>query len=157
MKAYFKKLFTYNHWANELILNSLESNGFNSADEAVKIYSHVINAQYIWFSRITGKKEFHKPVWSVHELSDIRNFLPENFALWMNYIDQLTDEELKRVINYSNSEGHQFYNEVGDMLPHLVNHASYHRGQVNKLIRQNGFTPVNGDYITWCRTVKYEI
>ncbi len=156
MKSYFKKLFTYNNWANETILGSLESGGFTAADEAVKIYSHVINAQYIWFSRITGRKELHKPVWSVHELADIKNFLPENFALWLDYIDSLTEDELQRNITYANSEGHQFYNVVGDMLPHLVNHASYHRGQVNKLIRQRGFTPINGDYITWCRSVKYK-
>lgn len=154
MKAYFHKLFTYNHWANETTLQTLKSNNIQDG-EAVKIFSHVINAQYIWFSRITGNKELHKPVWSVHSLETIGTYLPENFSLWMDYIDALIEEELGRTINYSNSEGHQFHNVVGDMLPHLVNHASYHRGQVAKLVRQAGFAPTNTDYITWCRTVKY--
>lgn len=156
MNAYFKKLFTYNHWANETLLDSLTKGNFDPNDETIKIFSHVINAQYIWYSRITGKKELHKPVWSLHTLADIKSFLPENLNLWMHYIASLTEAELDRTIYYSNSEGHQFENKVEDMLPHLVNHASYHRGQVNKLIRQAGIPPVNGDYITWCRTVKYE-
>jgi uncharacterized damage-inducible protein DinB len=155
MNAYFKKLFTYNHWANQVILDSLEKYNIPADSEAIKIFSHVINAQYIWFSRIKNDKSFHKAVWSTHSLEAIKNFLPENFALWLSYIEQLNEVEMGRKIQYSNSEGHAFENIVADMLPHIVNHASYHRGQVNKLIRQAGFSPINNDYITWCRTVEY--
>ena len=117
-KNYFIRLFKYNHWANTIIANLIEEKKINNED-ALKIFSHVVNAQYIWLSRITGNKELHKPVWSLHSIQDIKKFLPENLKLWMSYLNDLNETELNRSISYSNSEGHSFNNTVSDMLPHL--------------------------------------
>jgi uncharacterized damage-inducible protein DinB len=153
MQQYFIKLFQYNDWANNLILDTLSKNEIKDP-EVYKIFSHVINAQFIWMSRISGNKAIHKPVWSVHPLEDLKKFSKESTGLWLEYLSKLEDKELQRSISYSNSEGASFENTVGDMLPHIVNHASYHRGQVNKLIRREGLPVHNTDFITWRRTVK---
>jgi uncharacterized damage-inducible protein DinB len=153
MKEYFTRLFKYNDWANNLVLDTLSAHTFKDA-EIFKIFSHVINAQFIWMSRITGKKELHKPVWSLHSLTDLKKFSKESTVLWLDYLSRPDEKELQRSISYSNSEGQAFSNTVSDMLPHIVNHASYHRGQVNKLIRRDGFPVHNTDYITYRRTVK---
>ena len=153
MKEYFIRLFKYNDWANNLVLDTLSKNSVKDPD-IFKIFSHVINAQFIWMSRITGNKEIHKPVWSLHSLKDLKEFSKESTQLWLNYLSKLDEKELQRSISYSNSEGHAFSNTVMDMLPHIVNHASYHRGQVNKLIRREGFPVNNTDYITYRRMVK---
>ncbi len=39
---------------------------------------------------------------------------------------------------------------LGDTLRHVVNHATYHRGQTTTLIRQLGGTPATSDYFTYC-------
>ncbi len=153
MREYFINLFKYNDWANELILDTLSKNDIKDPD-VYKIFSHVINAQFIWMSRITGKKEIHKPVWSVHSLQDLKQFSKESTRLWLEYLANLDHAEMARSISYSNSEGQAFQNTVSDMLPHIVNHASYHRGQVNKLMRREGIQVNNTDFITWRRTVK---
>jgi uncharacterized damage-inducible protein DinB len=153
MREYFTRLFKYNDWANELILDTLSKNDIKDP-EVYKIFSHVINAQFIWMSRITGNKAIHKAVWSQHSLEDLKKFSKESTTMWMDYLSKLEDKELQRSISYSNSEGTSFENTVGDMLPHIVNHASYHRGQVNKLIRREGLPVHNTDFITYRRMVK---
>jgi uncharacterized damage-inducible protein DinB len=153
MREYFIRLFKYNNWANELVLDTLSRNTFRDP-EIFKIFSHVMNAQFIWMSRISGDKNLHKPVWSQHSLEDLKKFSKESSALWLDYLSKLDEKELQRSISYSNSEGQAFSNTVSDMLPHIVNHASYHRGQVNKLIRREGFPVHNTDYITYRRVVK---
>jgi uncharacterized damage-inducible protein DinB len=154
MKEYFTRLFKYNDWANDLILDTLSKNPNIKDPDVYKIFSHVINAQFIWMSRISGNKEIHKPVWSLHSLEDLKKFSKESTKLWLTFLSKLDEKELGRSISYSNSEGQSFSNTVLDMLPHIVNHASYHRGQVNKLIRREGFAVNNTDYITWRRMVK---
>jgi uncharacterized damage-inducible protein DinB len=153
MKEYFIRLFKYNDWANNLVLDTLSKNTFRDP-EIFKIFSHVINAQFIWMSRISGNKSIHKPVWSLHTLEDLKKYSKEISARWLEYLSKLDEKELQRSISYSNSEGQAFSNTVSDMLPHIVNHASYHRGQVNKLIRREGFPVHNTDYITYRRVVK---
>ncbi|MFL5727861.1 MAG: DinB family protein [Cytophagaceae bacterium] len=153
MREYFIKLFKYNDWANNLILDTLSKTDIKDPD-VYKIFSHVINAQFIWMSRITGNKAIHKAVWSIHPLEDLKKFSKESTAMWLEYLSKLDGQEMQRSISYSNSEGASFQNIVGDMLPHIVNHASYHRGQVNKLIRREGHPVNNTDFITWRRTVK---
>ena len=153
MREYFIRLFKYNDWANNLVLDTLSRNTFKDP-EIFKIFSHVINAQFIWMSRISGNKSIHKPVWSLHTLEDLKKYSKEISALWLDYLSKLDEKELERSISYSNSEGQAFSNTVSDMLPHIVNHASYHRGQVNKLIRREGFPVHNTDYITYRRVVK---
>jgi uncharacterized damage-inducible protein DinB len=46
---------------------------------------------------------------------------------------------------------------VEQIMIHLVNHSSYHRGQIAMLLRQNGFEPVNTDYITYDRVISGQL
>jgi uncharacterized damage-inducible protein DinB len=154
MKKYFRRLFIYNDWANETILNNLKAINLEEESDALKITSHLINAQFIWLSRINSDTSLHIPAWKLHPLSELNSLAKKATALWLPYIDDLTDQELERSFNYGNSAGDKFTNTVGDALPHIVNHASYHRGQVAKLIRAKGFDPVNTDFITYARSVE---
>ena len=61
--------------------------------------------------------------------------------------DELTESELRRVASYTNTQGQPHEGVVADVLTHVVNHASYHRGQIAVLVREAGGRPAVTDFI----------
>ena len=57
------------------------------------------------------------------------------------FVAGLSEESLRTVIEYVNTKGESFAYPLWQMLQHVVNHASYHRGQVTTLLRQLGAAP----------------
>lgn len=149
MKSYFFKLFAYNHWANLRVLEVLKNNHIQD-EYCLKSFSHVINAQFIWHRRIAEIPNDYK-IWDIWTFEQMQASLDNNLSLWTTYINQLTDDELNRAFQYKNSAGDAFENIVEDSLAHLVNHATYHRAQVAKRLRDIGIIPVNTDFITYRR------
>ena len=81
-----------------------------------------------------------RAAWVAHE-SKMRAFL-----------DSLGEEGIGRVFEYTALNGKHGSSAFRDMLQHLVNHGSYHRGQVTTMIRQLGGTPAKGqDLIAYYR------
>jgi len=59
--------------------------------------------------------------------------------------------EPEKMIVYSNSKGETFTNLVKDIIFHIINHSTYHRGQIAMEFRQSGLEPLNTDYIFYKR------
>jgi uncharacterized damage-inducible protein DinB len=53
MNQYFKRLFIYNHWANPTTIDTLEHETIQN-EYVARVFSHIINAQFIWIGRITN-------------------------------------------------------------------------------------------------------
>ncbi len=45
-------------------------------------------------------------------------------------------------------------NRLLDLLLHVVNHSSYHRGQLTTMLRRVGATPVATDYVYFKRDLE---
>jgi len=67
------------------------------------------------------------------------------------FVSELTDERLSSVLIYKTMEGKQFSNILWQMMQHLINHSTYHRGQVVTMLRQLGVKPIGTDLITFYR------
>lgn len=68
-------------------------------------------------------------------------------------IDFLKSSDLENKVRYSNSSGKEFTQTVGEIGMHVVNHASYHRGQIVTLLRTNNFEEIPSfDFINYLRT-----
>ena len=76
-------------------------------------------------------------------------------AQWMDFIKN--NDDFNRLLKYNNYVGDYFESNVEQIMIHLVNHGSYHRGQVAMLLRQKGFEPVNTDYITYDRVLSGQL
>lgn len=145
---YFQKLYRYNRWAN---LQTAESLLTVWQDPYIaETFSHAINAQYIWMARIQGTKSPYT-VRQIHAFEDLPALIETTTIQWKAYLQTLDEAELARVIAYTNSFGESFESSIADIIPHAVNHASYHRGQVNRALRLAGGEPVNTDFISYCR------
>ena len=125
MNQYFKRLFTYNDWANQITLDTLEREAIND-EYIIRMLSHIINAQFVWIGRITDTAIEYK-VWDVHPITQMRALLETNKKLCLDYIEKAKSEEFSRIISYTNSAGY-FESIISDCLIHMVNHATHHRG-----------------------------
>ncbi|MGH7554230.1 MAG: DinB family protein, partial [Longimicrobiales bacterium] len=69
----------------------------------------------------------------------------------MKFVSGLTAERLNGVIDYRNTQGQPFSNLLGDLMRHVVNHSTYHRGQVATMLRQLGEAAVSTDLVLFYR------
>ena len=148
-----EKLGAFNVWANTIVLTRLDeiaASGQEIPAIALRLFSHVLNAQAIWISRI-GDTASPVKVWQEHDLATCHR-LHQQISEPLHQLMVHADEaELQRLISYTNSLGDSYESLVHDILTHAVVHASYHRAQVATRLREHGFEPVNSDFITYCR------
>ncbi|QXU41998.1 DinB family protein [Pedobacter sp. D749] len=111
--------------------------------DAARLFSHVLNAQHIWAQRISGKTPLYG-VWDIHSTEGFESLSLENFRLIR---EALNNHPLDKRILYANTRGDQYENRIDEILFHLFNHSTYHRGQVVTLLKKAGFTPPVTDYI----------
>lgn len=148
-----EKLGAFNVWANTTVLHRLDeiaATGQEIPAVALRLFSHVLNAQAIWISRIGGTASPVK-VWQEHDLATCHQLHQQTLEPLHQLIVHANETELQRLISYTNSLGNSYHSMVHDILTHAVVHASYHRAQVATRLRDHGFEPVNSDFITYCR------
>lgn len=148
-----EKLGAFNVWANETLLARLDERvaaGQELPASALRLFSHVLNAQAIWIARLSGTPSPLK-VWQEHDLAALHHWHEQTSARLHQLMADADDTELRRRIQYTNTLGDSYDSGVSDVLTHAVVHASYHRGQVATRLREAGIEPVNTDFITYCR------
>jgi uncharacterized damage-inducible protein DinB len=150
MWSTLKKYAEYNIWANDRLLNHLSTLPGEAPASALRLFSHVLNAQFIWISRTTDTVCPVK-VWQEHNLEELRRLHEESSTGLYNLLKEADITEFNREIRYTNSQGVAYINRVCDIFTHVFNHCTYHRAQVATALRQNGFEPINTDYITYVR------
>jgi uncharacterized damage-inducible protein DinB len=137
-----EEIINYTELADQRIIEIFKLATIEMPD-AERLFSHVLNAQHIWAYRISSKKP-HYGVWDVHPKENFESISADNFKLIRK---ALTDTPLDKKILYSNSQGVQYENRLDEILFHLFNHSTYHRGQVVTLLKKEGFKPPVTDYI----------
>ncbi|SRR5258706_8835496 len=150
MKKYFLKLYQYNAWANHRVLKCLHDQAV-SHEKIISLMGHVAAAETLWLHRVKGLPKPDVKLWASYSLSDLSAMLENVDAQWLEFVG--STENFDRELNYTNYTGDPFINNVEMIMVHVANHGSYHRAQVAMLLRQNGFEPVNTDFITYDRVV----
>jgi uncharacterized damage-inducible protein DinB len=84
-------------------------------------------------------------------LEDLRARLARVEAERAAFLSGLTDEDLERPLAYRTLDGTAHTTRLLDLLLHVVNHSTYHRGQLTTLLRQAGGAPPATDYVVYTR------
>jgi uncharacterized damage-inducible protein DinB len=150
------KLFAYNRWANARVLAPVEAltaeefgrqlgGSFPSVRETL---AHIYAAEWIWLERWQGRSPMGlPPAQDVPTLEALR----EKWALVEEgqkaFLAKLTESRLAETISYKNIKGEPWSYAQGDLLVHLVNHSTYHRGQAVTMLRQLGKPVQATDYL----------
>lgn len=147
MKGFLQQLFDYNYYCNKNLIaqcGSLE----NIPENCTRLFSHILNAHHIWNQRILGNSSEYS-VWQEHPFAKWEDIHYDNQRSSFEIITNAND--LHKRVDYENSEGRTFANEVQDILFHVVNHSTHHRGQILKDFRDSGIVPEPLDYIFYKR------
>ncbi len=149
MKDYFKEILKYSNHFNLEIIKRFNDDDLHLAipENSVRLFSHVLNAQAIWNDRIEGKKD-QVDVWNIMEKDEMKEMEMQNFE---KSLELLESNDLDKVITYQNSKGEKFQNSVKDILFHVVNHSTYHRGQIAVDFRNSGLEPIVSDFVYYKR------
>ena len=151
----------YNDWANQKlaeILSSVEPglidtetpSSFNTVKKTIY---HVWDAQEIWFTRIQGNEitEWPSKSFTGSFEEGMQLFTSSSKALH-DFIASKDRAFLDTHIHYKNMKGIAYSQPVEDILFHLVNHGTFHRGQVVTMLRTLGHTDFQStDLITYMR------
>jgi uncharacterized damage-inducible protein DinB len=150
MKEHFIKLYKFNDWANTKILELVLSNA-DFPQKALKYFEHILIAEKTWMVRIKGEEIPSNDFWYDISRNDLQSLLNENTANYLDLINNPPAGGYETKITYKNSKGIEYSTSVEDILIQISMHGSYHRGQINAVVRNAGLKPVPIDYITYTR------
>jgi uncharacterized damage-inducible protein DinB len=153
-------LYQYNAWANHRLLDAaaaLSDEQFtrelgSSFPSVRDTLAHIYGGEWIWLERFLGSSSNALPEASQFPtLSSLRARWTEQETRLLNFVNGRTQEDLNRVLEYKTLKFGVYSNPLWQSMQHLVNHGSYHRGQVTTLLRQLGAPAIATDLMHFYR------
>lgn len=143
--------FDYNDWANRRALDSLRAMASPSV-RAVRAFAHLLLVEKLWHARLTGEV-IKLPLEFFPELSlvECEALIKESQTGFVALLESLTEEKLDTVGDFKTLKGDAYQATWRDVLTHILNHSTYHRGQVSMAVREDGGVPNQTDYILFVR------
>jgi len=156
----FRLLYDFNAWANQRTLDACAAltpeqftRDLGSSFKSVRdTLAHLYGAQWVWLERWHGRIPPALP--SPADFPDFETVKRRFAEIDRNLIDyaaSLTADDLQRVLDYRTLAGTPNAQPLWQMLQHVANHSTYHRGQVTTLLRQLGAKAVSTDMIVFYR------
>jgi uncharacterized damage-inducible protein DinB len=151
-----RELYDFNAWANHRAADSCSAlnteqftrplgSSFSSVRDTL---AHILGAEWIWLERWRGHSpKTLLPAADFPDLASVRTRWREVELQQMDFVRGLAEHELERECAYINLQGKPFAYPLRACLQHVVNHGSYHRGQVATMLRQLGAQPKPTDFL----------
>jgi uncharacterized damage-inducible protein DinB len=155
-----RTLFDYNAWANR---RSLEAAAALPNEQFIKAtgssfasvrdtLAHICGAEWVWHQRFQGNLPTALPdLSSLNTAEALRKHWSEEESKLLGFAAALSQADLDRVLEYKTLKFGVYRNPLWQSMQHLVNHGTYHRGQVTTLLRQLGATPILTDLMHFYR------
>lgn len=150
-------LYRFNEWANGRLMGVART----LPDEALSrdlggsfrtlrdVVGHIVAAEWLWLERWRGVSPA-LPDWvGSGSLSLLLDRLAEVEARRAVYLQGLSESALDSELSFRYVSGAPGAHVLGDLLVHVVNHSTYHRGQVASMLRQVGAVPPSTDFVVF--------
>ncbi len=154
---HFVRLLAIETWANARVIESLATipSGNRAGERYQRVMGllpHCVIARQVWLWRIKGHpyeaiKDWFPPM-APRQVADAASDVD---GQWSAYLAGLTEAELAREIHYSASDGTAYSSTVQDILTHVFNHSTYHRGQIARIVTELGGQRATTDAIAFSR------
>ena len=157
MNEAYLQLYDYHIWANERVWNHLQSLpedlflqevnlGFKSIARSLR---SPCGAEEVWFARI---KEESPPSLAARPFANLEATYQYMSRLQTEHHEYLASVgDMGKVVTYHNTAGEAFQNSISEILQQVVNHGTYHRGNITTMLRHLGHKGLITDYIAFLR------
>jgi len=157
------KHLTFNVWANSQLADVLRSvddaiyfaENKSSFSSIANTVLHTWGAQFIWLKRMQGESLGAFPHIGVKDKTVALDGLVKSSEEIQQFVASKDEAFLTSTYAYKNLKGDPFEDSYEETLFHVVNHSTYHRGQVITMLRLAGVEQVVGtDLIHYLRSLK---
>lgn len=162
MTAHFRTMAAYNRWANRRLFDAAAqlSDADYRADRGVFFRSlhgtlnHILVTDKIWMRRLTGRGEAPESLDAIlfERLADLTVAREEEDERISSFTGRLDNAALSQKVTYRNTKGMEFSNLLSELLAHLFNHQTHHRGQAHAVLTGLGQEAPPLDLIVFYRT-----
>jgi uncharacterized damage-inducible protein DinB len=145
-----RTLVDYHYWARDRVFDAVErlapeqftrnlGNSFASVRDTL---AHLYAADWIWCARWEGESPRALPDPNQFpDLEAVRTAFAAQEQRVRAVLERIGEAGLERIVEYRTTDGKAGAQPFWQQLQHLVNHGSYHRGQVTTMLRQLGVPP----------------
>ena len=155
-----RQLYDYNSWANRRSLGAAEKlnveqftrqmgSSFSSVRDTL---AHIYGAEWVWLERFQRRSPSALP--SINQFSDVQTLRETWLELeerMLSFVSGITQTDLDRILEYKTFKFGIYSNPLWQSMLHVINHGTYHRGQVTTMLRQLGAQPVLLDLMHFYR------
>ncbi|MEM1000112.1 MAG: DinB family protein [Bacteroidota bacterium] len=155
-KSYCQELFRFHRWRQYKISELLTQVGAKyfsrqlngSFSSLFIILNHLVWAEKVWLGRVNNNEVATMRDSSVAELLAAWREITDK---WAHHVETTPQEAFEETVVYFNSKGHRFENDLSEIVVHLIDHSTYHIGQMMNAVRGFGIEPVSTNYIHYLR------
>lgn len=160
MKQLLEQYAAYNYWATKTLLDRLTQlpleillKDMNSSfGNIFNTFKHLMTVESIWWQRIKLSEHVEAPKDPQENLEELTKMLLSSSKHWMDWVSETSEKNLTHVFGHQNSKKEYSKQPVYEVLLHLFNHQTYHRGQIVTMMRQNGIDKIPAtDFIVFSR------
>ncbi len=152
---HIRRLFEYHHWAGGKTFDALAAVKPEQLDQkwggsfgtGRALLQHVLGADRVWADRWNGtskKLATYPPEWGGREYRDEWQRIAADQA---RFLAKFSQKQLDGNLTYTNLKGEEKTLDWTRVLVHVVNHGTYHRGQLTHLLRDLGLPASGTDYL----------
>ncbi len=144
MKSHFVRMARYNTWANTRLYGMARDLPDPSYRKNVGAFfgsmhgtlNHLLTTVRIWMRRFTGTGDQPKKLDAIlfEDFASLATARVQEDDQIRRYVDGLTEDEIRAELNYATTRGVPQRNRLGDLLAHLFNHQTHHRGQAHAIL-----------------------
>lgn len=162
MEHHAIRQYNYHQWANGRFfehLKTLPDEIYDQKIESVfssisKVFAHIYQVDRMWLSVMSGDsfEETMKVIEKVKKrtpdknLQEMQLFYDELSGQYAAFFD---GQDLDEVISIEHPRYGALDTAVSELVQHVVNHGTYHRGNITAMLRQQGHAGVPTDYIIY--------
>jgi len=160
MKELLLSFAKYNLWANERINSILRNHPDVMDKELISSFKtirltiyHLWDAETIWYMRLAGESLTTWPSESfLGTEEDFFKAFNEQSQKLISLVESMQDEKFSESCHYTNTKGIEFKTKVSEIILHVMNHSTFHRGQIITMLRNCGISELpSTDYIAFIK------
>jgi uncharacterized damage-inducible protein DinB len=161
VRTRFLTLAAYNRWANERLYAAAEGlrddeyrrdlGAFFGSVHAT--LNHLLLVDRFWLERLDGRDPPRPALDTIlyEPFEELKRARIEQDEIITRFLEALREQDFEGVVSYHTGSGSAQRNARNEVLTHLFNHQTHHRGQVHALITRLGYTAPELDYIYFLR------